>query len=156
MNGSTTAFSEMYSTCAEEAYLVAFYSLKGKKDAEGAVYKACAEAFFNTVQLKDEQAFRMRFMKCVVEKIMTRLSEYKKLGIVVEYSVVDEEIGSYGIDMKQEINVLPPFERLVFSLSVICEFNKKQIAQLTQHDENTVAISLQNAKNMLTRRLLKN
>lgn len=152
--GSTGAFAEMYSSCSDYAYLVSFFSLRNQKDAEIAVYKAVAEAFFNVRVITDEEDFMFWFMGYVTEKILLRMKEYKEQGVILEYSAVDEKVSGSGVNIKLEMNALPPFERLTFTLQTICGYNRKQIAELTKYNEATVDAALQNAKDILASRPL--
>lgn len=157
IKGDKIAFARLYNTVYKDLFYIAFYSLKDEKDAESAVKETIVDAFtaISTPNLfRDLDGFKLWITQILTAKIKKRFKLYAQHEIKIAYDKSNEKLNSDGIDIKQEFNSLPDFDRLVLALEIVFDYNTVQIAKLIDFSAETVETRLSNADIILRQRLL--
>ncbi len=145
--GSTEAFSRLYSTVYRDLYHIALYCLRDPHDASDAVSDAVLDAFCNIKKLRSADSFRSWIMSILSAKIKRRFKE--------RYSGDDiqpEEIQPFdyeSVELREAISHLDSKSRLILSMAVLGGYTGREIAAVCKMKESSVRSRLSRIKEKL-------
>ncbi len=141
--GDASAFGALYESYAQGMYQFALWYLKNTDDAQDAVQNCALQAYRGLNSLRDPLSFRPWIFKILANACRDLLREKKRHDASpledVEISVFDSyEDGS----VTRLLACLDDEARRIVTLSVLGDFNSREISRMTGINENTVRSKL--------------
>lgn len=143
-NAAVQNFTADYSKVYRELYRLAYYFMRSHEEAEDMVSKAALAAWAAYPQLRDPSRFRPWITKILVNCCKRQLSRTPVLPYPPE-SVYQAN----NITAREILSVLPPRERAIVTLSVLGNYNSREIGQLLGINPATVRTRLSRALHTL-------
>ncbi len=141
--GDVSAFGSLYEEYSSGLYKFAFWYLKNPDDAEDAVQNCVLNAFQKIGSVRKPEAFRSWFFQILANACRDILRDKQKRGNLsledADAPVFDNyEDGSFT----RMLSALNDEDRRIVTLSVVGEFNSREISRLMGINENTVRSKL--------------
>lgn len=141
--GDSQAFGELYSLFSSELYRYALYYLGNREAAQDAVQDAMLEAFRCIASLKKSESAKAWLFAILARTCKHSLREKYTLRTVDLEQCIDVGIGMdesvlHSLELAHMLGSLPPEEREVILLSLVCGYNSKEISKLLDCTAGTV------------------
>ncbi len=142
VRGDASAFGELYEEYAAGMYKFALWYLKNPHDAEDAVQSCALKAYRNIACVKKPESFRSWLFQILANACKDMIRNRAREDLTVD------EIDSPVFDSYEDGTVtrllsnLSEEERRIVTLSVLGEFNSREISRMLGVNENTVRSKL--------------
>ena len=149
-NGSTQAFTELYSAVYKELYYTALYNLRSEHDACDAVSDTVLDAFSSIDKLRDDEKFKSWIMKILFAKIKKRQKDYLNADENIdECDIMSDDFDFENAELKEALEKLDTSSRAILSLSVLGGYSSDEIALIYGIKSSSVRSRLARIKEKL-------
>lgn len=147
--GSTEAFSRLYSMVYKDLYHIALCCLRNSHDASDAVSDTVLDAFCSIRKLKNPDSFRSWIMSILSMKIRRGQRNYYEAADELSDEAYMKDFDFDSVELNEAVGRLDNESRLLLSMSVLGGYTGNELAEICGLKAGTVRSKLSRIKKQL-------